>query len=60
MLFDEAIVYVYPVLDCNPVIINGLEDPETVYEPGVDVAVYDVTGPPEVGAVNASDADPLL
>ena len=48
------------MLDCNPVIIIGLEEPVAVNDPGDEVTVYDVALPPVVAGVNDMDALPLL
>jgi len=54
-------VYVYPILDCKPVITIGLVDPVAVNEPGLDVTVKLEAKPPvSVTGLNATDADPLL
>jgi len=49
---------VYAVLDCNPVIIIGEDEPVPVYPPGEDVTVY--VAPGTVPGVNATEACPLL
>ena len=46
--------------DCRPVIVNGEEDPVTVYPPGLDVAVNDVAAAPVAAAVKVTVAEPLL
>jgi len=51
---DAVTVYVYPVLDCKPVIIIGEDDPVFVYPPGDDVIVY--VEPGTVPVVKATDA----
>lgn len=47
---------------CKPVTVNGEEDPDAVYPPGEEVAVYEVisTVLPVVGALNVTVAAPLL
>ena len=46
------------MLDCNPVIVIGEDEPVAVNDPGEDVTVYDL--PKNVPGVNATDAAPLL
>ena len=59
--FVAVTVYVYPVADCSPVIIIGLDVPVLVYDPGDEVTVKLDSGPPvSVALLNAIDADPLL
>ena len=54
-------VNVYPVADCRPVTVIGLDAPAPVKLPGLEVTVYDVTGSLLVaGAVNDTVAAPLL
>jgi hypothetical protein len=49
------------VADARPVTVNGLEAPEALNEPGVDVTVYEeIAAPPVAGAVKATEAAPLL
>jgi hypothetical protein len=55
-------VNVYDVLDARPVTVTGDEAPVPVNPPGLEVTVYAVIGnpPSKVGAVNVTDAAPLL
>ena len=48
------------MLDCNPVTVKGLDAPDAVKEPGVDVTVYEVIGSLLEGAVKVTVAAPLL
>ena len=61
LAFVAVTVYVYAVFDCSPVTVNGLEAPDAVNDPGLEVTVYEeIAAPPVDGAVNATLAAPLL
>ena len=59
--FVAVAVNVYPIFDCSPVTTIGLDAPDAVNDPGLDVTVKFAGAPPvSVTGLNATDADPLL